>query len=50
MPTDPDLCAQQLFQVLRELEALDVQEIWVCPPPAGARWDGVRDRLTRASH
>jgi L-threonylcarbamoyladenylate synthase len=50
MPTDPDLCAQQLFQVLRELEMLSVQEIWVCPPPEGVRWDGVRDRLTRASH
>lgn len=50
MPTDPILCAQQLFQVLRELESLNVQEIWVCPPPAGVRWDGVRDRLTRASH
>jgi L-threonylcarbamoyladenylate synthase len=50
MPTDPALCAQQLFQVLREMEALNVQEIWVCPPPAGVHWDGVRDRLTRASH
>jgi L-threonylcarbamoyladenylate synthase len=50
MPTDPDLCAQQLFQVLREFEALNVTEIWVCPPPEGVRWDGVRDRLTRASH
>jgi L-threonylcarbamoyladenylate synthase len=50
MPTDPVRCAQQLFQVLRELEALNVQEIWVCAPPEGVRWDGVRDRLTRASH
>jgi L-threonylcarbamoyladenylate synthase len=49
MPTDPALCAQELFQTLRELEALGVEEIWVTPPPHGVAWDGVRDRLTRAS-
>ena len=50
MPQDPALCAQALFQTLRDFEAWGAQEIWVCPPPAGTMWDGVRDRLTRASH
>ena len=50
MPTDPAQCAQALFQTLREFEKLGVREIWVAPPPPGASWDGIRDRLTRASH
>lgn len=50
MPSDAAGCAQALFQTLREFEDLGVREIWVAPPPAGAAWDGVRDRLTRASH
>jgi L-threonylcarbamoyladenylate synthase len=50
MPTDPSQCAQALFQTLREFEDLGVREIWVTPPPPGAAWDGIRDRLTRASH
>lgn len=50
MPTDAPHCAQQLFQTLRDCEQLRVREIWVCPPPPGHDWDGVRDRLTRASH
>ncbi|MDI9331713.1 MAG: L-threonylcarbamoyladenylate synthase [Alphaproteobacteria bacterium] len=50
MPTDADACARTLFQVLRDFEHLGVEEIWICPPPAHPDWDGVRDRLTRASH
>jgi L-threonylcarbamoyladenylate synthase len=50
MPTDAGACAQALFQTLREFEHSGVREIWVTPPPAGAAWDGIRDRLTRASH
>ena len=49
MPNDPVLCAQALFQTLRALDASGVEEIWVTPPPPGVAWDGVRDRLTRAS-
>ena len=50
MPADPAQCAQALFQTLRSLEDEQVKEIWVHPPPAGMAWDGIRDRLTRASH
>ncbi len=50
MPDEPVACAHELFATLREFEARGAAEIWVCPPPATAAWEGVRDRLTRASH
>jgi L-threonylcarbamoyladenylate synthase len=46
---DAASAAHQLFAVLRELDALGVARIWVETPPAGADWDGVRDRLERAA-
>jgi L-threonylcarbamoyladenylate synthase len=49
MPDDAARTAQALFAVLRELDASGVKLIWVETPPAGAEWDGVRDRLQRAS-
>lgn len=50
MPSDAKQCAHVLFQTLREWDQGTVDEIWITPPPAGVAWDGVRDRLTRASH
>ncbi len=41
--------AQQLFAVLRELDAQGVQQIWVEWPPEMPEWEGVRDRLRRAA-
>jgi len=49
MPAAPRAAAYELFAVLRELDALGVALIWVESPPAGADWDGVRDRLQRAA-
>ena len=49
MPTDAAACAHDLFAQLRAMDALGVQEIWVETPPLGEAWDGVRDRLKRAS-
>ncbi len=49
MPDDAARTAQELFAVLRELDATGVKLIWVESPPAGADWDGVRDRLQRAA-
>ncbi len=49
MPALPDRAAHELFSVLRELDAEGVQLIWVEEPPPGPEWDGVRDRLQRAS-
>ncbi len=49
MPDQADAVAQELFAVLRALDDAGVSAIWVERPPAGAAWDGVRDRLQRAS-
>ena len=49
MPDDAAMCAQELFAVLRELDATGVKLIWVEAPPEGVEWDGVRDRLQRAA-
>jgi L-threonylcarbamoyladenylate synthase len=38
-----------LFSKLREMDAQGVKLIWVEAPPEALEWDGVRDRLTRAS-
>jgi L-threonylcarbamoyladenylate synthase len=49
MPSEAAAVAHELFSVLRELDAAGVRAIWVERPPPGAEWDGVRDRLQRAS-
>jgi L-threonylcarbamoyladenylate synthase len=49
MPESAADCAQELFAVLRDLDATGVRLIWVEAPPEGADWDGVRDRLVRAA-
>jgi len=49
MPQDAAACAHELFARLRELDAAGVDDIWVETPPLDALWDGVRDRLQRAS-
>ncbi len=49
MPGDATQAAQELFAVLRELDATGVRLIWVEAPPPTPEWDGVRDRLERAA-
>jgi L-threonylcarbamoyladenylate synthase len=49
MPASPAQVAQELFAVLRDLDAEGVQLIWVEEPPPEPEWDGVRDRLLRAA-
>jgi L-threonylcarbamoyladenylate synthase len=49
MPSQATAAAHELFAVLRELDALGVELIWIETPPATPEWDGVRDRLTRAA-
>ena len=49
MPDDAAATAQQLFAVLREFDAQSVKLIWIETLPEDAEWDGVRDRLARAS-
>ena len=49
MPDDAAETARQLFSVLREFDAQGVSLIWVETPPDSPAWEGVRDRLQRAS-
>jgi L-threonylcarbamoyladenylate synthase len=49
MPGDAAVAAHELFSVLRELDDKNVKLIWVETPPDTTVWDGVRDRLERAS-
>jgi L-threonylcarbamoyladenylate synthase len=49
MPTDAAAAAQALFAALRDFDAQGVRLIWVEAPPDTPAWEGVRDRLQRAS-
>jgi L-threonylcarbamoyladenylate synthase len=49
MPDDPHAVAHELFSVLRGFDEEGVQLIWVEDPPETPDWEGVRDRLLRAS-
>ena len=49
MPNDALATAEQLFAVLRDFDAQGAKLIWIEPVPADDEWDGVRDRLARAS-
>ncbi len=49
MPDDAGATAQQLFAVLRDFDVKGVKLIWIEQPPHAAEWDGVQDRLARAS-
>ena len=49
MPTDAAVAAHELFSLLREFDDVGVKLIWVETPPPDLAWDGVRDRLQRAS-
>ena len=49
MPDDALATAQQLFAVLRDFDAKGIKLIWIENLPDALEWDGVRDRLHRAS-
>jgi L-threonylcarbamoyladenylate synthase len=49
MPGDAAAAGHELFAVLRELDTPGVHLIWVEQPPDTPDWEGVRDRLQRAS-
>jgi len=49
MPDDATATAQQLFAVLRSFDDDGVKLIWIETPPTTPEWEGVRDRLQRAS-
>jgi L-threonylcarbamoyladenylate synthase len=49
MPDDAIETARQLFAVLRDFDAAGVKLIWIETPPDAPDWEGVHDRLRRAS-
>ena len=49
MPDDAIATAHQLFAALRGFDDQGVKLIWVETPPDTLEWEGVRDRLQRAS-
>ncbi len=49
MPAEAADAARELFAALRDFDDAGVQLIWVQAPPDTPEWEGVRDRLARAS-
>lgn len=49
MPAAAAAAARELFAALRDLDSTGVKLIWVEASPEQPDWDGVRDRLLRAS-
>ena len=49
MPDDALATAQQLFAVLRDFDAQGVKLIWIENLPETPEWEGVLDRVVRAS-
>lgn len=49
MPCEPVLYARNLYEVLRELDAMGLAKIFIEMPPDRPEWTAVRDRLMRAT-
>ena len=50
MPASPRLYAHRLYAALHELDDQGCRHVFVEAVPTEATWEGVRDRLARASH
>jgi L-threonylcarbamoyladenylate synthase len=49
MPAEPDAYARRLYAALRELDALQLEGIYIEMPPDEPEWAAVRDRIRRAT-
>jgi L-threonylcarbamoyladenylate synthase len=45
----PEVYARHLYEVLRELDAMDLAAIFIELPPNEPQWTAVRDRIIRAT-
>jgi L-threonylcarbamoyladenylate synthase len=45
----PEVYARHLYEVLRELDAMDLAAIFIEMPPDEPQWAAIRDRITRAT-
>lgn len=49
MSRDPEAYARRLYEVLREIDAMEPEAIFIEMPPDEPQWQAVRDRLRRAT-
>jgi L-threonylcarbamoyladenylate synthase len=49
MPHSPEMYATNFYAVLRELDAMGLQELFIEMPPDKPEWEAVRDRIRRAT-
>jgi len=45
----PEIYARHLYEVLRELDGMDLAAIFIEIPPDKPEWAAVRDRIVRAT-
>lgn len=50
LPPDPTAYARHLYEVLRELDSMNLTAIYIEMPPDQPEWAAVRDRLQRATN
>jgi L-threonylcarbamoyladenylate synthase len=49
LPNDPAECAARLYDILHDLDRLNLDVLVIDLPPDDPEWAAVRDRLTRAA-
>ncbi len=49
LPNHPHLLAKNLYAAMRYADSLNVACLWIEQPPAEIQWEGISDRLRRAS-
>jgi len=49
LPLNPETAAASLYDVLHQMDALQVEQLLVAMPPNQPEWLAIRDRLSRAA-
>ena len=50
MPSNPISYGKNLYAVLRDLDKLDFDAIYIENPPTDLQWMAIEDRILKASH